>query len=26
MFISCFPIGKVNPKPHINANPENNQN
>ncbi|ACL34739.1 complement regulator acquiring protein 1 (plasmid) [Borreliella garinii PBr] len=26
IFILCVPIGKVNPKPHINTNPENNQN
>ncbi|WP_162532602.1 complement regulator-acquiring protein [Borreliella garinii] len=26
IFISCVPIGKGNPKPHINTNLENNQN
>ncbi|ACO38375.1 conserved hypothetical protein (plasmid) [Borreliella burgdorferi 29805] len=24
--ISCTPIGKVNPKPNSDTNPENNQN
>ncbi|AEL19441.1 putative lipoprotein, truncated (plasmid) [Borreliella bissettiae DN127] len=24
--ISCAPIGKVNPKPNSNTNPENNKN
>ncbi|WP_157651916.1 hypothetical protein [Borreliella garinii] len=26
IFILCVPIGKGNPKPHINTNLENNQN
>ncbi|WP_162533201.1 complement regulator-acquiring protein [Borreliella garinii] len=26
IFILCVPIGKVNPKPHVNTNLENSQN